>query len=515
MTSSREGIDGGCAWNNDLRQAIVSIVVAAIHEMNRQPNLRFTWMRYLPGSNLPSSFLSSLGGGVHSPGSILYQLKRLDTGILWSCAGTLHSPTSLTYVPTAFRSRNGEPLLSRFRLQRILSTEYAANDLPILIALGIEEMNANSFVEDLKSLEAEDWKNLDPEWHEDLAKVLLSLPLNLIECLKIVPLEGEVLEWASATAIQKHLVLQRPNLGGVQVPPGLHMRFVEVAASENEYRSQLFERLGVRPCSATAICEAIENEITSRNPPKLSDMVIQIKFLFRNRAVYNIRKALINQAPSTPSGSILARKGEELYFDDPRMKTPVSMIFKDCSDVLYLHAAYLVSDPDIEQNLWLDWLIREFGISPIPRMVGSGSSEPPPEFQEWVFKASREAVIGVIVDHWGKYQDQILSIPVSKVLREKLKNTMLPLPSLLLKAQTFGLDRDDPFFLQMDIPKREEHIFESFSRYGVITTDQSADFHLLILRWLRKLPETTFPGLKLVHYIYKYLQDCHNPQEIR
>jgi len=514
LTSSREDIDGGCIWNHKLREGIVSTVVAAIHEMNQRPNLCFTWMRYLPGPNLPSSFLSILGGGINSPESILYRLKRHGAKILWSCAGTLQTPASLTYVPREFRSRNGEPLLSRIGLQRILSTEYAANDLPVLMALGVEEMNVESFVGHLKSLEVEKWKDLDLEWHQDLAKVLLKLPLRLIEDLDLVPLEGEDLEWVSARAIRNYPVFQKPNLGRVQVPPGLHMRFVEAAASENENRVQLFIRLGVRPSGTIAICEAIESQIRSRNPPKLSDMVNQIKFLFRNRAMYNTQNVLINQAPSTLSSSTHARKGEELYLDDPRMKTPISTIFKDCSNVPYLHPAYLVNDPDIEQDLWLDWLVRQLEISPIPRMSASGLSGPPPEFREWVLKASREAVIRVIVDHWGKYRDQILSNPVSKVLREKLKNTILPLPSLLFKAQTFGLDRQNALFLQMDIPTRQQKIFESFNHYGVITTDLSSDFHLLILRWLHKLPEKNFSDPKLVHNIYKSLQDCHNEKEI-
>lgn len=488
----------------------------AIDKMNNSRQFRFTWMRYLPNSNLPKSFFSSLG---KSPTSIVDYLE--DHKILWSQSNRLEAPDSLIEVPDEFRSRNNTALLPDDKIpgKSQLSFQYASTDVAILKhQFGrLDVLDQDLFLEVLKDMGVQDTQT--PEWHEDIAKILRSLDFQDIYDLPLIPLEGDHPKWVSAREIRSRPVHRKRNMGDLQVPPALDLRFVQTSAAKNKHRAALFEKLGVLPCNARAICDTIVLVHRSGKSLSVREMVLQTKFLFKHREKYHSPDIWFAQerAQERPkSSATVTLKGNELYFDDPRLVTPVSEVFKCCSGIKFLHSSYLADDPDVDQDQWLDWLMETFGISAIMRVVKITTSPrgqkrtPSPEFEEWAEESTIGSFVDIIIDNWDKYQEN-LSV-VDDILRGRLADTILPSRSLVAKARAFGVKKEDWCFLQIDFSQRDECQLLRLNQYGLITS-LSSQFYIIIIRYLRR--HTKLSDLSLVHSVYRALQGCSDVVSIR
>ena len=409
--------------------------------------------------------------------------------VLWSQTGHISKPSTLIYVPPEYRTRRNTPFhLAKVEGRDPLSFGYAIEDMPILKELGVTQMTQDMFLRRLKNLG--DLSSQNPEWHEDLAKVLLRVPTTAIADLRLIPLEGSNSSWVSGKELESNPVYETQTTDDVQLPPCIDLRFVGASAAKSQPRSDLFRMLGVKPCNYWAICDAIiRSHKLQQWPPTVQGFALQVKYLFRHRNLYHSTEIMLHETGRATLNGFSASqyKGYELYFDDPRVKYPVSQLLKDCLDVKYLNKYYLRLDSDIDQDQYFDWLIKVWGLAVIPRIVQHHRqdflySSATKEFTQWVTKSSLSVLIDVIIENWQQYA-QYLSLH-ENALKSRLAGKILPLPELVARAETFTLTKENDRFLQITVPEHQRGTMLSLSRFGVVTA-LNVEFYLLLLRWLR------------------------------
>ena len=349
--------------------------------------------------------------------------------VLWSQSGHLQTPGTLIYVPVKYRSRSNQVLLPIEIEGRItLSFQYAANDISKLIELGAIQLDQRLFLKSLKLLGIQSWQT--PEWHEDVAKVLLSIPLGLIDDLPLIPLEGVQSQWVSAKEATQDPVYKKPSMGTATLPPGIDLRFVEPSATRSVERAGLFEMLGVKACDPGIICDALVHIRKSTTwKTTLETVMKQTKYMFRHRESYSSGEIKFGTTKA------FLVPGCQVYFNDPRSKFRIEDLLSDWLNIKLLHPHYLEEDPSITQTEWLDWLIGKNKLSAVPRMTTPYLSPRnlSPEFKKWVQTSSIKSLVDVMTDNWRTYKDGILL--AHQVLNSRLSGTILPLSDLIREKQ--------------------------------------------------------------------------------
>lgn len=358
-------------------------------------------MRYLPSRRPLSDFFEGLESAI---------LKLLsDVPILENIEGNLTVPSKLRFLPTEFTDNNGWPLLCSNRMTPIyLSQSYLIEDVSDLRRIGVENLSAEEFLEELKFLMLNDQQGFQDRpnfWHSRLSSALSRIIHNderrksAVSELEIVPLRDK--RWVSPA--QKSICLPSPS-NILKVPNGIDLHEIHPEAATDHLRQNLFVLLGAASFSKDLVCDSIiqMHENAAFDPSELSngDLIGHVLFLYRsnwkNTGKHDFWLV-------TESGS--ARRGSRIYLDSEEPHSATTLFAGNREAFPFLHKLYSEAFPSTDLD-WTTWLIQNIDVAKYPRLtVHSAGSHLnlSKDFQFLLDTRSSQEILLLLRDNWGHY----------------------------------------------------------------------------------------------------------------
>ncbi|OCK90529.1 uncharacterized protein K441DRAFT_578728 [Cenococcum geophilum 1.58] len=498
---------------------------SAIDNFNSGP-LRYNWPHYVP-----MGVVSSFFGPVQN--NIIDQLRQKPVLECWK--QTLVEPCSLAYVPRDFLDDRGTPfILNSTTAFRYLSGKYPNWEINAIYQLGVTQLTAKKFLDDLNSMIASEpstFQAKSAEWHAQLATAMLPLVLKidlkpLIHKMPIIPLrEGQ---WVAAKGAA---IFFSENTQSLNIPKGIPVLAVDPVAGNNVHRHDLFKQLGVRDCDATEICRLIVEMHggESFNPKAIPEpyLVSHAKFLYQAswRPLRSAELWFVTKGGGRSLGSsvyIHAERGNGSPL--ARISTQLETRFP------FVHTDYLKSFPN--DKGWFVWLTTAFHISTIPRLATpllDGQEEGTPslseEFRYLLANCQSSDILWVLRENWAHYSKWIennnsspqsptqvvsnhLILEELKSQKVKCRNGLVPLSKTVLPMlDHFLQDRDCFPFLDVKDAKSPRWGFLSY--FGV-AVNRSAQYYVSCLEALHN----SNPRKELLTHIYQQIQNYYIGEEL-
>ncbi|KAI0406032.1 hypothetical protein F4802DRAFT_560462 [Xylaria palmicola] len=547
LTASRLHIDESSHWNRTLRDALANVFVHTVSQFN-SGFMKYVWPFYVP--------VVETGFFADSSASILQQLTENE--VLESCAGQLAKPSGLIYITSwAISGEDRQPFTSSSSTRhRYLSVEYPSWVLPSISKLGVRELSHDDFLEDLKTLIADDATSFQARsqtWHNELSEALLQLISNrrheqAISELPIIPLLDGT--WTSAAT---RPVLITEEIFEPELLLVLEGAIVHPCLKDSGSRLDLLERLGISPADATNICRCIcdLHSALDFDPYKHSteQLIAQTKFLCKSSWQLPLRADLwfATQGDGRCQASRLymnkqAQKGtyEARILEKLKAKFPVihkdymsktneslspkqhfSFISQLFGETWDFEPLITLARKKSSQQDWTDYLTTTLGLSQIPRLA-----YPVPDSSDKKMKLSEEFkflvaecpiadVLKFVNDNWGTYGKDIETETsgVTKKLQALVVDTSIG-PSRLKK--TFLPDLDPLIEAEIGIPilklpkSKDKTLRRRLSCLG-ITVENDWQYYVECLKSLKS--RATQPDLDTVSHIYEQLQSRYDGNE--
>ncbi|KAG9198551.1 hypothetical protein G6514_009853 [Epicoccum nigrum] len=252
LTASREDIESTLPWNVSIRDALSDAFLSSILHFNKS-DMKYVWPFYLPSiSNAISGFFEP------AIASILSRVK--ESPVFESFVGNMVLPTSLAHVPADFCA-DGEPFtLCKTTQDRYLSSRYAIWVMEAMKSVGVQQLTARQFLEDLATMLATDagyFQQKSSQWHTKLAATLLRLStdadlMSLVQNLAIIPLNDGT--WVAA---RDSNIFFSKSEDSLEIPDGISISILDSDVEADLNRRMLFISLGVKEWSAAEICRLI------------------------------------------------------------------------------------------------------------------------------------------------------------------------------------------------------------------------------------------------------------------
>ncbi|KIW74370.1 hypothetical protein Z517_12310 [Fonsecaea pedrosoi CBS 271.37] len=473
LSASREDVLSDSAWNKALRSQFAKAFVAVTRAYSHG-QLCYIWPRFIPFKMTQYHFFEP------ARREICQALSRQP--VLKSRAQELMMPSALTYVPVDFCDRQGVPMTSSPRNDRIYLCQHYDESLhDNLEALGVTKMTAAIF---LKHLDVYIKQNTElfqttetVDWHTRLAEILLKLSFDTehheqLRKLAIIPLNDG--RWVSAEEKSIFLPQEAENC---MAPEGLAFRLVREDAANNSTARSLYLQLGLKVFGQDAIADFILHVHTqpSFNAKNMSleHLLSQAVFLYRAR-VHDYEVRYLWFATTDGSGRCRA---ESAYLP---WAAPfaASQYFAGRNDIGFIHPRYLDAVKD-DQASWLEWLENAAKISILPRLTQADGQSPHSfglsrHFALIMQDLKSKDFLVLLRDNWGYYsrwleddaggprddsrkERQVCRERVRKSLQEAqvqclgggkkpLREVFLPISELVQQAngQVPFVDVDDP-----------------------------------------------------------------------
>ncbi|KAI3318140.1 hypothetical protein HD806DRAFT_549483 [Xylariaceae sp. AK1471] len=365
LAASREDIEGTLPWNIRLRDAVAEAFILSIHHFNKG-RMKYIWPYYLP-STLTAAYAFFEPAVV----TILTQLREIY--VLESCAGIMAKPYSLKHVPLdQFADGDGIPFtLGQHTAANYLSLKYPTWAVEAINSIGVSQLSPREFLEDLNSSITQDpeaFRTRPATWHSQLAATLIKLGtdddlMSMILDICLIPLHDG--SWTSARGQSMFFSKAESNL---EIPSGIEVLIVDSTAESDPNRRKLFANLGVKAWEASEICRLVLGVHGSSN--------------FKPQAL--TRDQLISHAVFLWKASWQPPKGADLWFATTRdehclgrkLYIPGSVEADSAAARIFgqlkkqfavIHGDYLEAFPSDAD--WPGWLVRNLGLSMIPRLV--------------------------------------------------------------------------------------------------------------------------------------------------
>ncbi|KAF2474923.1 uncharacterized protein BDR25DRAFT_255455 [Lindgomyces ingoldianus] len=365
LTASREDIEN-TPWNHTLRDAVAEAFLCSINHFN-QGELKYVWPGYLPS-------LSKAASNFFTPAVASILTKLQESCVVESCAGILVEPSSVKYVSSdAFTDDEGIPFtLSPRTAPRYLSSKYPKWAFEAMADIGVSQLNFQEFLQDLKLIiddSPENFHKRPARWHSQLAKTLLELGTNAellhkIQDLYLIPLHD-----GSWTSNQGRDIFFSKNETLLEIPSGIKVSTVDSSVESDPNRRKLFMSLGVRAWETPEICRFILRTHAALDfDPKAftpSQLISHTMFLYK-ASWQPPKKADLWFATKHDDRSL----GRKLYIPAAHAaNSAAGRLFDQLQrKFAVIHAAYLeISSPS--DSDWEPWLVRNFGLSTVPRLI--------------------------------------------------------------------------------------------------------------------------------------------------
>ncbi|KAF2181798.1 hypothetical protein K469DRAFT_752658 [Zopfia rhizophila CBS 207.26] len=525
LTTNRQELDLTSPWNASLISRIKPILLDAYQELAfcliNDIDLRYTWIRYIALQDQHDTPFTSLKK------EIIAELS--DLPVLRTQNDTFASPSSLFYIPPKFCDRKGTPLVMNTTVgDMFLSMHYAKEDLPILKALGVDEMTFSTFLGYLENtLKHHDQvvRSSRSKWFAPIATVLLG-HLSDEGCgpkiRKLPIIRVRTGEWFSADAAGA--VFFPGEKGKRGIPDGVNAHIVQSEFAGNSAIYHLYVALGVKELTAMEICQVIiETHLNaSFKPERLRQATIISHTIFLFNSDFPSKKGASSLWLASEDGRYV--RAHEMYFNDEQLMFPVKTFLKDHGSYYFLHPDYLKAVAERKMHFW-KWIHGSMEVWNIPRLVGSTQTEMErfklsPEFRSILRNKPGKEFLLLLRVNWEIYStwlceskvrsqrrflgsrcnlQQEVSLTEFNCLggkRASLCNTFLPFENATSEASSLP-------FLDIDDPEHDEWKFLETFGVGV---EKNVQFYLRCLESIASEKPQGAETFQQVSEIYSGIQ---------
>lgn len=316
----------------------------------------------------------------------------------------LKKPSELIFVPPEFCSHEGIPITQTdTSAHKYLSRQYDSSDKHALLRLGVQEMDIEIFIEEVRRIstaEEHTMRSAPLHWHSRLASILLEQKRstrnwNLIKQLKLIPLRDG--RWVSGSDVGHHgHEIWFPNDDiGYELPTGLPWQLVADEAVRDRHRKGLFNALGVDQMDGKSVqghygasasnyytvlslanaLEGMHADDRFAATLKLQDLLSQLIFMFRVKWRGTTDQSTLWVFDEHGS----RRRGRDVYMDSTK-PSAAKLLLRDRRRFHFLH-------PDIanaageDLGAWHHWLLSSVQVAIHPRLENMANPRSPKQFE--------------------------------------------------------------------------------------------------------------------------------------
>lgn len=459
--------------------------------MCRQPQLRYTWMRYLPrDDNLPldpfwRQLVPSIRNALMAPRLVF---ARDDP------SEKTFSISQLRRLRGSQVDKDANPLIPDLPDSRMyISDKYEAADVGILVEYGLKFLEGKDLVPRLKAYTSTPgWRTRmmaifarDEDWYSRVAKLLLRLweeSASIKSELKWMPLLPLVISLETPAAAAGGVFF--PDIDGISIPNDLGFKLVSHMAALNPDCRKLFEKLGVRNAIMSAVRESIVKKhkagaglhaynsdshiryfyLTDTKDPITADERSQILvFDQKDRTRKPKQEFIYFRGEGEDANTVVLGYSPEAEVISPD-EHPADV------DVSFLHKSYLLAPPKTPEGYdkdFAEWLYDIMWVEKNIQIftIRSPKTEDPKIFtKEWIYLAQRrpDLIVSRLCGHWEQQKsiDHWVADPVGTEMIKTLgmlctdgklhplRDSFVPLPSLIERCQLFLKDVEKMPFLK-------------------------------------------------------------------
>ena len=469
--------------NFAIRDGVAEAFRDAVVQLCQQPNdLRFQWIKYLPGATISDPFWTNL---------LPHIIALLQVApILLSRSGRYWKlPSHLKWVLPRFEDEHGVPLFDDLSDELYLSPSYRSSNKSTLRTLGVKDLTIKDMLPritaDLQSSKSKYKSSTTGEcWHNRTATLLI-LPFekdqptkNELRSLPLIPLlTGEWVSAQHATRVFGAIHVYYPySETGVPVPTDIGLSLLDPKAYMNASRKALFSKFGVKYCDPGQVIQCITTCYSKWNNVNLMSSVAHMRYLYWHlpevQRGLDVRIYLKDQTNVPVYGKFVTLGNPDLIVDDIYMETEddygVKSLSKQVADgkkpitpsfpVHFINKVYLDAVPPEARRFnlsWKEWLETVARVRSVPRLVDSRNPLKLSKIFQHVVSNRPTKLVGTLKTYWTEYQnlmqdDIIQALSEAKVRCENVGDTPLwetYLPTAELKQRTsdLGLSHTVPF----------------------------------------------------------------------
>jgi hypothetical protein len=264
---------------------------------------------------------------------------------------------------------------------KYLSPNYSMNDWEVLKQLGSQQQTTNEFLDDLEFLlrhHTDDFRNRPNDWHSSLSQALSSVlgggnlsSLRRIAEMELIPLRDGT--WIPTHAGKLFFANKSARL---TVPPGVEILEVHPTASQDLYRRQFLQQLGVAPFNPLKISAILADAHLdpSFRPAKLprAHLVSQARYLY-NAGWKNASRRPLWFAANDGTFA----HGCRLYINSIEDFAAVTWTKAFTEQLCFLHEDYFLwlEGDYTATNEWTEWLVSSYEVNVFPLMMTTGPGE--------------------------------------------------------------------------------------------------------------------------------------------
>lgn len=175
----------------------------------------------------------------------------------------------------------------------------------------------------------------------------------------------------------------------------------------------------------------------------------------------------------------------------------------------FLDSSYFHGFDQTQRDQFIQWLQETAGVATYPRLSTQFSSMHG-DFC-WLLQNRRGQILSLLRENWDSYKEQLTNAMIETIATHKfrsregqdvlLRQTFIPLPSLLEKSQTFCDTDSFPF---LDLPNGHPNEWKFLSRFGV-GIEEDIDFYV----WVLEQPSFKIRvNIDKAKNLYSKIQEC-------
>lgn len=532
LPGSRQAIIDN-SWNRKLREGIVNLFANSIEQFVKKDNeLSYGWHSYVPTQPMADFWQPFIG---------LIKEDLSTRKIYYSRAGTLHSSSAIRLLPSDF-SHESEPLLSDSgRAWGFLSKKYRFPYWSTFEFLGVKNFSYDDAFDliddDIQS--SQSWiqkKNQSDGWHDSFLKFIEQI-LNRnnasskkrIFNKKILPVRIErALEWWCPgqdvyfpTVVEEGAGSEQVKL---QIPTDIGFVVLHPDAAIHPTRQRVYRLLGVRDCSSSAICNAIEKTQSISKTRFRDDLLshLELLFWFQHKITLGLQYSLVacSAANTLKKVTGLFLRSDRPYHAESLLHLQDNPQYKE----FFMMGMYQNSPIAMRSRgglTWEQWLCDIAGARWFPPLRDPETRDKLHWTIEKVRSENSHMFVPLIQQYWSQeYGEKCMfnsnikqalmkcNVPCRNGDFEQLSKTWFPSPIVNQSAEYYGIEKK---LSVLALPASTgEHLISQWSCLRDLNVRSSLDlsFYREALSLLSSAAEVPQIDVNKMGWLYKNMGDC-------